>query len=303
MVHSIWIKELRAPFLLLPAIFVPLGVVIARTHGSFDLLTAILTLAGVASLHASVNVLNDYFDFRSGLDLATTPTPFSGGSTVLPAKELTPNSVLYAGVLFLGIGLGIGSYFVYRFAFNPILLGFLVIAALSIVAYSSFISRWGLGELTAGLNFGPLLVLGTYFLQTGRIDLEPIFVGVSLGTLVGCILYINEFPDTDADKQIGRRHLVVRWGKVKAASRFKVLVLAAYVVLVVGVGARFVTPLALIALIALPKAWSATNILSRNHDKVAELIPGMASMVMATIWTGTLLLAAYLIQAVGQLLL
>ncbi len=302
MVHSIWIKELRAPFLLLPAIFVPLGVVIARTHGSFDLLTAILTLAGVTSLHASVNVLNDYFDFRSGLDLATTPTPFSGGSTVLPAKELTPNSVLYAGILFLGIGLGIGSYFIYKFTFNPILLGFVVTAALSIVAYSSFISRWGLGELTAGLNFGPLIILGTYFLQTGRIDLEPIFVGVSLGILVGCILYINEFPDTDADKQIGRRHLVVRWGKVRAASRFRVLVLAAYAVLVVGVGAGFVTPLALLALIAFPKAWSATNILSKNHDKVAELIPGMASMVMATLWTGALLFAGYVIQASIQFL-
>ncbi len=298
MAHSIWIKELRAPFLLLPTIFVPLAVAIAWTHGSLDTLTAILTLAGVVSLHASVNVLNDYFDFRRGLDLATTPTPFSGGSTVLPAKELTPNSVLYAGVLFLGIGLAIGSYFIYRFAFNPILIGIVGIAALSAVAYSPLISRWGAGELLAGLNFGPLLILGAYFVQTGRIDLEPIIVGTSLGVLVGCILYINEFPDTDADEQTGRRQLVVRWGKVKAASRFKVLVATAYLVLVIGVVGGFLTPFALMSLIALPKAWTATKILSRNYDKIGELIPGMASMVLATLWTGVLLFLGYLIRAI-----
>ncbi len=298
MAHSIWIKELRAPFLLLPTIFVPLAVAIAWTHGSLDLVTALLTYAGVVSLHASVNVLNDYFDFRSGLDLATTPTPFSGGSRVLPAKELTPNSVLYAGVLFLGIGLAIGSYFIYRFAFNPVLVGIVGIAALSTVAYSPLVSKWGAGELIAGLNFGPLLILGAYFVQTGRIDVEPIIVGTSVGILVACILYINEFPDTDADEQTGRRQLVVRWGKDKAASRFRVLVATAYLVLVIGAVGGFITPFALISLVALPKAWSATKILSRNYDKIGELIPGMASMVLATLWTGVLMFLGYLIRAI-----
>ncbi len=295
MVHNVWIKELRAPFLLVPAIFIPVGVAIAWNHGSFNLPTAILTLVGVLSLHASVNVLNDYFDFRSGIDLATTPTPFSGGSGVLPANELTPKNVLYAGILFLGAGLAIGSYFVYRFAFNPILIGIIAIAAVSIVAYSALISKWGIGELMAGLNFGPLLIIGTYFLQTGRIDPEPVIVGISLGTLVAGILYINEFPDTIADEEKGRRHLVVRWGKARAATRFKVLIASAYLIIIVGVVGGVVTPFALLSLIALPKARAATSILARNYDKTIELIPGMASMVMATLWTGLLLLAGYLI--------
>ncbi len=295
MVHNVWIRELRAPFLLLPIIFVPVGVAIAWNHGSFDLLTAVLTLVGVTSLHASVNVLNDYFDFRSGIDLATTPTPFSGGSRLLPGKEMKPNSVLYEGILFLAVGLAIGSYFIYRFAFDPILIGLVVIPAVSIVAYSSLISRWGIGELIVGLNFGPLLFLGTYYLQTKSIALEPILVGIPLGILVTGILYINEFPDTAADMEKGRRHLVARWGKAKAASRFRVLVASAYVIIVIGVVARVVTPLALISLVALPKAWTATRILGENHDKIAELIPGMASMVMATLWTGLLLLVGYLI--------
>ncbi len=291
---NVWIKELRAPFLLLPAIFVPVGLAIAWNHGSFDLLSAVLTLVGVICLHASVNVLNDYFDFRSGLDLASTPTPFSGGSTVLPAKELTPKSVLYAGILFLGIGLAIGSYFVFRFAFNPILIGIVTIAAVSVVAYSSVLSRLGVGELIAGLNFGPLLITGTYYLQVGRIDLEPVLVGITLGILVAGILYINEFPDTVTDGNLGRRHLIVRWGKARAAARFKVLVASAYLVVLAGVIGGIVTPFALLSLVALPRANTAVRVLSRNYDKTMELIPGMASMVMATLWTGLLLLVGYL---------
>ncbi|HLQ06856.1 MAG TPA: prenyltransferase [Nitrososphaerales archaeon] len=293
MIHSVWIKELRAPFLLLPAIFVPVGLAMAWNAGSFTLQTAVLTLVGVLSLHASVNVLNDYFDFRSGIDLATTPTPFSGGSTVLPAKELTPTSVLYAGVAFLATGLGIGSYFLYSFSFNPVLIAIIAIAAVSVVGYSPLISRFGMGELIAGLNFGPLLLLGTYYLETRTVAVEPILVGIALGILVAGILYINEFPDATADSDSGRRHLVVRWGKAKAASRFRILIVSAYLVIVAGVIAGLVTPFAILSLLAFPKAWSATKILGQNYEKTMELIPGMAATVVATLLTGALLFVAY----------
>ncbi len=293
---SVWIREVRAPFLLLPTIFVPLGVAVAWVHGSFDLPTAILTFIGAICMHASVNVLNDYFDFQSGLDLATTPTPFSGGSRVLPERQLTPKSVLRGGIAFLAVGLAIGGYFFLKFAFSPVLIGIIAISSVAIVAYTTLLSRWGIGELVAGLNFGPLLILGTYFLQTGRLAVEPFLLGTTLGIMVAGILYINEFPDTVADMAVGRRHLVARWGKAKAAARFRVLVAGAYVVLVAGVVAGYVTPLALLSLLALPKAWAATRVLSLEHDKVVELIPGMASMVMATLWTGLLLLAGYLVM-------
>jgi 1,4-dihydroxy-2-naphthoate octaprenyltransferase len=149
MVKNVWIRELRAPFLLLSLIFVSLGTAIARIHGAFDPLVTILTLVGVLSLHASVNVLNDYFDYRSGIDIITTPTPFSGGSRVLPSKELSPGSVLAAGLLFLIIGAGTGIYFLLRFAFNPLLVAILAISLISVLGYSRFFARWGLGEFIA----------------------------------------------------------------------------------------------------------------------------------------------------------
>ena len=216
----------------------------AWDSGSFNPFTALLTFVGVFCLHASVNVLNDYFDFRSGLDLATTPTPFSGGSRVLPVQGTVPRQRPLGGLLFLGVGVGIGSYLIAASGFSPILIGILALVVVSVVGYSPLISRAGLGEFVAGLNFGPLVLLGTYFIQTGTLALQPLFVGTTLGTLVAGILYINEFPDTAADEKTGRRHLVIRWGKAKAASRFRVLIASAYAVIVLGVVGGIVTPLA-----------------------------------------------------------
>jgi len=295
MPHPVWMRELRAPFLLLPAIFVPVGLAIAWSHGHFDLLSAVLTLAGAVSLHASVNVLNDYFDFRSGIDLATTPTPFSGGSTILPRRLMTPSKVLSMGVVFLGIGAAIGSYFVYRFAFDPVLITIIAIAILSIISYSPVTSKLGIGELIVGLNFGPLLLLGTYYVQAGSVSIEPVLVGLPLGILTAGILYVNEFPDTEADKSKGRNHLVARWGKARAASRFKALIGAAYIIPVMATVAGIVSPAALFVVATLPKARTTIKLLSQNYDKVMELIPGMASMVFTTLFTGVALLAGYIL--------
>jgi 1,4-dihydroxy-2-naphthoate polyprenyltransferase len=297
MPHPVWIRELRAPFLLLPAVFVPVGLAVAWSQGHFNALYAGLTLLGVVSLHASVNVLNDYFDFRSGIDLATTPTPFSGGSTVLPRKLMTPASVLGLGVLLLGVGLAVGSYFIYQFGFDPLLIAIVAIAGVSIVSYTSVTSKMGIGELVTGLNFGPLLVLGTYYVQTRTIAVEPIIVGLPLGILTAGILYVNEFPDTEADKSKGRNQLVARWGKSKAANRFKALMAAAYLVPSIGVLSGAVSPVALLVLVTIPKAVTTSKLLGQNYDKVMELIPGMASMVMTTLFSGLAILAGYVLLA------
>lgn len=300
--HGAWIRELRAPFLLLSLIIVSVGIAIAWVHGSFSPVSALLLITGALCLHAAVNILNDYFDYRSGIDLITTRTPFNGGSGILPARRMTPNKVLLEGALFLLGGVSIGAYFVVTIGFSPILITLLAIAIVSVVGYSPIFARYALGELLAGLNLGPLLVLGTYFVMTKTLSVEPIFVGITLGTLTTCVLYINEFPDTLADSQKGRMHLVARWGKERSARIFKLLIGSAYAALILGVLLRVVTPFALISLFALPKAISASKILSKNYDKTMELVPGMANTVMAALWTGGLILVGYVIEGIFPVL-
>lgn len=272
----------------------PAGLAIAWSAGHFDLFSALLTLVGAVCLHASVNVLNDYFDFRSGIDLMTTPTPFSGGSTILPRGLMSSRGVLYLGSLFLAAGLGIGSYFVYEFSFDPVLIVIIAFAGFSVLTYSLLTSKLGIGEMVTGLNFGPLLLLGTYYVQVHQLSVVPVIVGLPLGIMTAGILYVNEFPDTDVDRSAGRNHLVARWGKAKAASRLKAILVCAYAIPVAGVLAGAVSPFALIALASAPKAIATSRVVSKNYDKVTEMISGMASMVMTTLLTGVLLFVAYL---------
>ena len=311
---EVWAKELRIPFLSLPIIFVPLGIMVAYFDVSnINLFHALLTLIGVLSLHASVNVLNDYFDYKSGIDVATTPTPFSGGSRVLPEKLLSPNNVLMGGIILLIIGSSIGLYFLNYFEFNSILLGIIVISILSVILYSPVLSTLGLGELTVFLNFGPLLFSGVYFIQSAGncsncfygLEIEAIIVGSIVGLMTTGILYINQFPDTEADKSKGRRHLVARLGKKKAVSLYNYIMGASYIIIiisavtpfVIGIGIPLTCIIALATFSLTPKGnfRTASKILGKEYEKIMELITAMGNTVMTTIQTGILLLIGYII--------
>ena len=303
---GVWAKELRIPFLSLPVIFVPLGIMVALSDGFFNLSYGILTLIGVVSLHASVNVLNDYFDYKSGIDTTTTPTPFSGGSRVLPEKLLTPNAVLIAGVVLLLIGSSIGLYFLNLFNFDIILLGIILISVFSVILYSPLLSKFALGELFVFLNFGPLLFTGIYFIQSGGlINIEAIIVGSIVGLMTTGILYINQFPDTVADKSKGRLHIVARLGKKRAVNLYNYMMGASYVIIIVsvitpfiiGIGIPLTCIIALLTFSLTPKGnfRTASKILGKDYEKIMELIPAMGNTVMTTLQTSILLLIGYII--------
>jgi len=299
---KVWFEELRAPFLTLSIVFTILGIVAALKDGYFNPLYAALTLLGVAALHAAANVLNDYFDYRSGIDIETERTPFSGGSGILPAGKMTSKSVLVEGILLLLVGLGIGLYFIYVSAFNPILILFIVFAVVGIVLYSPIISHIGFGEVLVGLCFGPPLLLGVYFVQTSALSLEVGLIGLVTGILTAAVLYVNEFPDTRADIKFGRYHVVARLGKERAARILKYIFASAYIVLVVSSATSIIPLTALIGLATIPHARIAYKVLTAKYDDNKAIIPAMASTVKTAILTGVLLIVAYLIVWVSSLL-
>ena len=227
---SSWLRAIRIRFLLASVIAVSNGLAIAYWKtGQFDPLYAGLTYAGVAFLHASVDLLNDYWDHKRGIDSATTRTKFSGGTGVLPDKVLTPKAVYSAGVLFLILGALVGIFFVaIRGVTIAVILGFAVVA---IYFYSTSIVNSGLGELFVGIK-GAMIVLGTFYVQTGVIDAAAIFVGVIVGLLSATVLFVNSFPDFAADRSKGRRTLVILAGKRKAALAFPLFVIAAYALII-----------------------------------------------------------------------
>jgi len=290
---SVWLRVIRVRFLLASVIAVSVGLALTwRQNSSIDPLDAILIFAGVMALHASVDLLNDFWDFKRGIDTKTKRTKMSGGTGVLSEGLLKPSSVYRAGITFLIIGSVIGSYFVITHGIIiGIILGF---AILSIYFYSTKIVDSGLGEFFVAVK-GSLIVIGTFFIQSGEITIESILGGIVVGVLSSLVLFIASFPDHDADKSKGRKSLVIAVGKEKAAKLFWIFPIISYLTIIIGVSTNLFPLLSLITLLTIPLMIKSGLGLSKNFDSIENLVPFMSSTLMFSRITGALFVVSFLI--------
>ena len=290
---SYWLRAIRVRFLLASVIAVSLGLSLTWWNsGSIDIFQAVLTMGGVIALHASVDLLNDFWDFKRGIDTKTTRTKMSGGTGVLPEGLLKPSTVYRAGVAFLIIGSLIGSYFVIT---NGILIAIILgFAILSIYFYSTKIVDSGLGEFFVAVK-GSMIVIGTFFIQSGEITVESIFAGIIIGTLSSLVLFIASFPDHDADKSKGRKTLVIVVGKEKARKLFWIFPLIAYSIILVGISMNLLPVLSLISFLSFPLVLKSGLGLQKNYDSVDELVPFMSSSLKFSRITGVLFALSFVI--------
>jgi len=292
LILSVWLRVIRIRFLLASIIAVSVGLAI-NWHQNLIIipLDAILIFAGVLALHASVDLLNDYWDYKRGIDTATKRTKMSGGTGVLPEGLLKPSSVYRAGVGFLILGSLIGFYFVLTDGIIiAVILGFAII---SIYFYSTKIVDSGLAEFFVAVK-GMMIVLGTSFIQSNHITLESILGGIVVGVLSSLVLFIASFPDHDADKSKGRKTLVIVVGKEKATSLFWVFPAISYSVIVFGIIIGVFPIFSLITLFSIPLLVKAGTSLKQNFDSVNELIPSMSSTLMFSRITGALFVLSFL---------
>lgn len=291
---SVWFRVIRVRFLLASVIAVSVGLALNWWQNStLTPLDAVLTFAGVMALHASVDLLNDFWDFKRGIDSRTTRTKMSGGTGVLPEGLLKPSSVYRAGIAFLIIGSLIGGYFVITDGIIiAVILGFAII---SIYFYSTKIVDSGLGEFFVAVK-GAMIVIGTFFIQSGQISLESILAGIVVGSLSSLVLFIASFPDHDADKSKGRKTLVIAVGKQKASKLFWLFPLVSYFAIIVGVYANLFPILSLISFCSLPLMIKSGLGLQKNYDSITELVPYMSSTLMFGRITGALFVVGFLIR-------
>ena len=252
-----WMVIMRLPFLTATIVPILLGAAVASSSGftvSWGWLG--LTILGGCFLHIGTNTANDYFDHTSGTDEANYNymVPFSGGSRSIQMGLISAKGMLIVSLLsFLSSAL-VGIPLIIR-AGNMILwLG--IIGAVSGFFYTAppfrFASRRGLGEFLIGMNFGPLMVVGSTLVQTGQILPEALLAGIPIGFLVAAIVYVNEFPDHDGDKATGKNTLIVVFGPEKARLGYVLLVGCAFTSIIAMV-ASGIFPL--LSLIAMPSAW------------------------------------------------
>ncbi|OGO20898.1 MAG: hypothetical protein A2Z15_02540, partial [Chloroflexi bacterium RBG_16_50_11] len=274
---SAWFLETRPQFLILSVVLAFLGTTIAWQDGNINIWHALLAGIGLVLTHASVNILNDYFDYRSGIDLATKRTPFSGGSGILPANLLTPRQVLWLGIAALVLAVPIGIYFIVIRGW--LLLPLLLVAAFFIVLYSPVILKRPWPEWAAGAGLGALPILGMYFIQTGAYTSNAIVACIPSAFLVHNLLFLNEFPDVEADMLANRKTLPITIGKNKAAVFYSAVAIAVYVWIIVWVAVRVMPVWTLLALLTLPFTIKAING-AIHHNDASKFMPGMAANVM-----------------------
>ncbi len=293
-----WLVVVRAQFLLLSLVLALLGASLAwyetRLAGTdFTLGYAVLAFVGILLAHVSVNVLNDYFDYKSGVDLKTQRTPFSGGSGSIVNGLITPQQALWIGIGSLVVIVPLGVYFTLTVGWG--LLPLLLVAAGCIVLYTPLILKFGWPEWAPGVGLGSLPVLGAFFVQTGAFPIAAVVASIPSGILVHNLLLLNEFPDTEADATANRRTLPIALGKRRASWIYSALTGIVYLWIVGAVIAGQMPPFALLGLLTLPLAVKAVQG-SMHYDDMAQLVPGMASNVMVVLLTQLLMAIGYIIE-------
>jgi len=286
---NVVIGPMRPNFLILTPACVLLGIATAFWSGAtLNPLYIFLILTGALMAHASVNALNEYHDFKSGLDLITEATPFSGGTKTLPNNPTKAHLALITGIVTIILVACIGIYFV--FERGPWLLPVGILGLVIIYTYTPLLTRSPFLCLIApGLGFGPLMVMGTDFILTGHYSWTAAIASLVPFFLVNDLLLLNQFPDVEPDRQFGRDHLLIRIGRPAGARVYVLFMILNYAVIVFACLFAVLPQGALLGLLTLILAVPVMRGVIRHADDIPNLIPYMVKNVIINISTPVLI--------------
>lgn len=295
-----WMVITRAPFL--TAIIVPVLVGAAwvaynRFIQPFPTGLFWMTLFAGIFLHIAANTFNDYFDWTSGTDKVNNSyfLPYSGGSRSIELGLIKEKTLFRVATTSLIISSGLGLTL--AFISGPGVLLFGLFGAFSAYFYTApplrLAARKGLGELMVGLNFGPMATAGAVYAMTGHVSPADFLVGLPVGLLTTAILWINQFPDEESDRQVGKTNLVVLLGKRRARWGFLFLVAAAFGLTLYGLVSSVFPLGAILILGGLPLAWQAGRVALKEYDQ-RSLVRANAATIQLHLLAGVLLAAGLL---------
>ena len=288
---------MRLPFLVLVPACVVLGAATAAWTGSaINMFHFLLCLIGGVSAHISVNALNEYSDLKSGLDFNTTPTPFSGGSGTLPKAPEKGHVALIIGIVTLMVTAAIGLYFIFIVGLGILPLG--VLGLIIVVIYTDWLTKNPFLCLIApGLGFGPLMVMGTDLVLSGSYSFTAFVASLVPFFLVSDLLLLNQFPDVEADRAVGRRHLPIVIGVEASVKVYNSFLWASYATVVFGYFLGTFPFYSFLALITLFVAVPTMKGVSKYADDIPNLIPHMGKNVVINILTPALLAIGLLVAS------
>ncbi len=284
------LKSMKIQFLTASIVPVLAGTSLAFTEiRGIDWSNFLLALLGTCLLHLSANIFNDYFDHLNGTDSKNTEfvRHFTGGSRTIQDGIIKPYRTLIWAATFLLAGSITGVLLLLRTGIVILFLGLIgVISVLFYVNRGFYLAASGFGELTIFLNFGPLPVLGAYYVQTGTISLTPLILSLPIGFLITAVLYINQFPDFNADKESGKTNLVVRLGRRRARWGYLILILLTYISIGLFISTKLLPAPGIIIFLNLPLAILSSVLLLKFYEDIPKLVPALPATITLHLTTG-----------------
>ncbi len=296
-----WIQAIRLSVLTASVLPAALGGVYAFYEtGRFLALNFILTLIGIALVHTGANLINDYFDYKSGADLKNQEflPGVTGGSRVIVDGSIPLRTVLNVAIATFVLGTAIGIYLAYLS--GPAVLWLIGFGLLTSIVYTTprfNLINMKLGELVIGLDFGVLTILGAYYVQTGSFSLNALLLSLPVGILIAAILLINEFQDYKSDLEVGKKTTVVRIGR-KAGARLLMAMLIGLLAFVVVDVILGVLPLwGLLALISTPLLLQSMRVAKKHYEQPDQVSLSNMSLIMGQLVLILALIVSVLIPA------
>ena len=284
-----YMQALRAPFLAGSLTPILIGGGYAFLQSSFDTPRFVLCLLGVGALHLGANLINDYYDARGSDPINRRLTPFSGGSRVIQDGTVPSRGVLVMALGFFGLGLACGILLALTGRPLVLFIGALGFGAGWLYSASPVqLMARGFGEIVIFFAFGPLITLGTCYALCGALGWDAFLVGIPHGFLIAEVIWINQFPDHEADRATGKRNLVVRWGLERARVIYVGILLLSFVSVAL-LPARAKVPLSVLAaLLALPLGVKASVVLWREYRSHEGIVPAQALTIQTLVVQGLL---------------
>ena len=280
---------MRPPFLILaPACaLVGLGTAYVQTKHINWFYFLLAAIAAVLA-HVSVNAFNEYFDYKSEVDTRTQRTPFSGGSGTLQAHPELSNATLtlsWTSLLIVGL---IGLYFCSIWGWQALPIG--IMGLVLLYGYTTWmVYQPVLCLIAPGLGFGPLIVLSVHFALTGTFTWQALITSFVPFFLVSNLLLLNQFPDVEADQSVGRKHFPILVGRKVSGYIYIAFLIAAYLVVILGVLFGVMPRFSLLALLTLVFAVQIIRNVLANSENIPGLIPAMGQNVIVNLLTPVLL--------------
>lgn len=287
----------RVPFL--TATFVPilLGAMVARNDGFSAWWFFLLCLLGGSAIHLGLNVANDVSDATSGADFANAnPTMFSGGSRMIQYGLVSLQTMKMVSLACYAVGIGIGLYLTATRGIELLWIGIAgVFLSIFYTAPPFKLVHRGMGEIAVALGFGPIMVLGTYFVIAQRLTFEAFYASLPVAIFIMLVLYVNQVPDRPADEKAGKRTIVVRLPKDAIVKGYAASVVVAFALIVIGAVTGIMPIWTLLALATVPLTLKVHKALTSHYESPYELMDGMGKNIMLHLFSGLALVIGYML--------